>query len=295
MNPISNVWNHPRTSAAGLLIAVVTIAGVLGQQGVTLGAAGNGTVITLVSAIATALLGLLARDPSSSAVILSERSESKACPEPAEGDLRSGSTAKLGAWALISLLLPLPFVAGCSGVTVAQDIVNWTPALQSAVVTVDSTAALLAPQDAPIFAAATVGFDAASNLLVAQAKAYLANPNASTLAQMQTQIVTFQQQVNVALLQAAKIMNPASEQHALASIQGVATIVSAILALVQSISNKAQVAQMAAQSTIKLAAVRLYLDEGNAAVVVAGHYSEPVEQAQAQVVRAELAEAQAGF
>jgi hypothetical protein len=276
MNPISNVWNHPRTSAAGLLIAVVTIAHVLLQQGVTLGAAGNGTVITLVSAIATALLGLLARDPSG-------QSSS------------TGSTAKLGAWALISLLLPLPFVAGCSGVTVAQDIVNWTPALQSAVVTVDSTAALLAPQDAPIFAAATVGFDAASNLLVAQAKAYLANPNASTLAQMQTQIVTFQQQVNVALLQAAKIMNPASEQHALASIQGVATIVSAILALVQSISNKAQVAQMAAQSTIKLAAVRLYLDEGNAAVVVAGHYSEPVEQAQAQVVRAELAEAQAGF
>ena len=276
MNPISNVWNHPRTSAAGLLIAVVTIAHVLLQQGVTLGAAGNGTVITLVSAIATALLGLLARDPSG-------QSSS------------TGSTAKLGAWALISLLLPLPFVAGCSGVTVAQDIVNWTPALQSAVVTVDSTAALLAPQDAPIFAAATVGFDAASNLLVAQAKAYLANPNASTLAQMQTQIVTFQQQVNVALLQAAKIMNPASEQHALASIQGVSTIVSAILALVQSISNKAQVAQMAAQSTIKLAAVRLYLDEGNAAVVVAGHYSEPVEQAQAQVVRAELAEAQAGF
>jgi hypothetical protein len=276
MNPISNVWNHPRTSAAGLLIAVVTIAHVLLQQGVTLGAAGNGTVITLVSAIATALLGLLARDPSG-------QSSS------------TGSTAKLGAWALISLLLPLPFVAGCSGVTVAQDIVNWMPALQSAVVTVDSTAALLAPQDAPIFAAATVGFDAASNLLVAQAKAYLANPNASTLAQMQTQIVTFQQQVNVALLQAAKIMNPASEQHALASIQGVATIVSAILALVQSISNKAQVAQMAAQSTIKLAAVRLYLDEGNAAVVVAGHYSEPVEQAQAQVVRAELAEAQAGF
>ena len=41
MNPISNVWNHPRTSAAGLLIAVVTIAGVLAQQGLTLGSAGS--------------------------------------------------------------------------------------------------------------------------------------------------------------------------------------------------------------------------------------------------------------
>src|ERR1035438_1130029 len=131
MNPISNVWNHPKTSAAGLLIAVVTVARVLSQQGITLGAAGNGTVVTLVSAIATAFLGLLARDPSG------QRSS-------------TGSTAKLGAWALISLLLPLPFMTGCSGVTVAQDIVNWTPALQSAVATVDSTAALLAPADAPI-------------------------------------------------------------------------------------------------------------------------------------------------
>jgi hypothetical protein len=259
-----------------VLIAVVTIARVLGQQGVTLGAAGDGTVVTLVSAIATALLGLLARDP--------------------EGQSTStGSTAKLGAWALISLLLPLPFVGGCSGVTVAQDIVNWTPALQSAVLTVDSTAALLAPQDAPIFAAATVGFDAASNLLVAQAKAYLANPAASTLAQMQTQVVTFQQQVNVALLQAAKIADSGSEQHALAAIQAVATIVSAIFALVQSISSRTQVERMAAQSTIKLAAVRPYLDGSQAERIVAGHYGEPVALAKIQIAQAEYAEAQAGF
>ena len=276
MNPISNVWNHPKTSAAGLLIAVITIARVLSEQGITLGAAGNGTVITLVSAVATAFLGLLARDPS--------------------GQTSStGSTAKLGAWALISLLLPLPFMAGCSAVTVAQDIVNWTPALQSAVATVDSTAALLAPQDAPIFAAATVGFDAASNLLVAQAKAYLANPGAGTLAQMQAQVVTFQQQVNASLLKAAKITNTASQQHALAAIQGVATIVTAIFALVQTISSKAQVAQMAAQSTIKLAEVRPLLDNSTAVAAVASHYDEPVEVARAQVARAEFAEAQAGF
>jgi len=276
MNPISNIWNHPKTLTAGLLIAVVTIARVLSQQGVNLGAAGTDTVVSLVSAIATAFLGLLARDPGS---------ESSS----------AGSTAKLGAWALIALLLPLPFVSGCSGVTVAQDIVNWTPALQSAVATVDSTAVLLAPQDAPIFTAATVGFDAASNLLSAQAKAYLADPGASTLAEMQTQIVTFQQQVNAALLQAAKIVDPASQQHASAAIQAVATIVTAILALVHSISSKAQVAQMAAQSAIKLAAVRPLLNGSQAAAVVAGHYGEPVELARVQVARAEVAVTQAGF
>ena len=63
---ITNIWKHPRTSAAGLLIAVVSVGGVLSGQGISLGHAGTGTVVTLVSAIASALLGLLARDPASS-------------------------------------------------------------------------------------------------------------------------------------------------------------------------------------------------------------------------------------
>ena len=56
MNSISNIWKHPKTSVAGLLIAVITIAATLTQQGVTLGTACTGTVVTLLSAIATALL-----------------------------------------------------------------------------------------------------------------------------------------------------------------------------------------------------------------------------------------------
>jgi hypothetical protein len=64
MNPlIANIWNHPRTSVVGLLIAVVSVGGVLSQQGISLGHAGTGTAVTLVTAIASALLGLLARDP----------------------------------------------------------------------------------------------------------------------------------------------------------------------------------------------------------------------------------------
>jgi hypothetical protein len=276
MNPISNIWNHPKTSAAGLLIAIVTITGVLSQQGISLGTAGTGTVVTLAGALASAFLGLLAKDPG--------------------GNLPSvGNTAKLGAWALIALLLQLPFINGCSGTTAAQDIVNWTPALASAVQTVDSTAALLAPGDAPIFAAATTGFDAASNLLVAQAKAYLANPSAGVLAEMQSQVVTLQQQVNAALLQAAKIVDPGSQQHALAAIQAVGTIVSAVLALVQSVSSKSAVAQMAGESTIKLAMVRPYLNGASAARIVAGHYGETVEVARVQVVRVEVEEVRAGF
>jgi len=191
--------------------------------------------------------------------------------------------------------VPLPWTEGCAGTSVAQDIVNWTPSLQSAVATVDSAAALLAPADAPVFSAATVGFDAASNLLVVQAKAYLANPGATTLAQLQTQVVTFEQQVNEALLAAAKIVNPASQQHALAVIQAVATIVTAILALVQSISSKVAVARMAAESGIKLAAVQSYLNRAQAARMVAVHYHEPVAIARIQVERAEQEVTGAGF
>jgi hypothetical protein len=75
----------------------------------------------------------------------------------------------------------------------------------------------------------------------------------------------------------------------------VATIVTALLALVQSVSSKAAVAQMAAASTIKLASVRPYINRNHAAVVVAAHYGEPVEVARMQVAQAEVSEAQAGF
>ncbi len=61
----NNIFDHPKTTVTGLLIAIVTVAGVLSQQGITLGNAGTGTVITLVGALATALLGLFAKDPGS--------------------------------------------------------------------------------------------------------------------------------------------------------------------------------------------------------------------------------------
>ena len=282
MNFITNIWKHPKTSAAGLLIAVASVAGVLSQQGVSLGKVGTGTVVSLVSALATALLGLLAKDPEPGVRDQWIRDQDRRRPNWA-------------AWMLIALLIPLPWMQGCTAASVAENIVNWTPSLQSAVATVDSTAALLAPADAPIFAAATVGFDAASNLLVAQAKAYLANPSASVLAKLQNQIVSFQQQVNTALLQAVRIVDAKSQQHAMAVIQGVSAIVNAILALVQSISTKAQVAQMASQAGVKLAMVRPYLDDSRATAIVAAHYGEPVETARVQVAQAEQAEMSAGF
>ena len=286
MNRFANIWNHPKTSAAGVLIAVASVGGVLSQQGITLGKAGTGTVVSLASGLATVLLGLLARDPDTA---------SQQVSEPASRQGGASNNAKLGAWILIALLFPLPWVEGCSATAVAQDIVNWTPALQSAVATVDSTAALLAPADAPIFTAATASFDVASNLLVAQAKAYLANPSASALQRLQTQVVVFQQQVNTALLQATRIVDTKSQAHALSAIQAVAIIANTILSLVASISSKAAVANMSAATGVKLSTVRPYLDHAHAAEILAAHYNEPVALARAQMARAEQADMTAGF
>jgi hypothetical protein len=279
MEFVRNVWEHPRTSAAGLLIAITTIAGVLSQQGITLGAAGTGTVVSLVGALAAALLGLLAKDPG-----IRQQAGTSA-----------GTQSKLGGLALIALLLPLPFMGGCSGTTVARNIVDWTPALRGALASVDSAGAVLSPGDAPVFAVATAGFDAAAELLIAQAKAYLANPSAGTLAQMQVQVVALQQQVNTAMLLAARIVNPASQQHALAAIQTVGTVVTVMLAMVQSVSSKSAVAQMASASKVKISAVLPLVNERRAAEMVALHYGEPVALAQIQVAQVQQVEICAGF
>lgn len=59
---LGRILEQPKTSAAGLLLALTTVLGVLQQQGVSLGHVGTGTVISLGSALATAVLGLLAKD-----------------------------------------------------------------------------------------------------------------------------------------------------------------------------------------------------------------------------------------
>ncbi len=67
MNFLSNAFNQPRTSVAGLLIAAVSVFGSLSQQGITFGKVGTGTVAGLVAGIASALLGALAKDPDTDA------------------------------------------------------------------------------------------------------------------------------------------------------------------------------------------------------------------------------------
>ena len=267
----SNIWKNPKTTIAGLLIGVSTIAGVLSQQGVTFGKAGNGTIIALISGIAAALLGLLSRDP-------------------APPTATTNTTQKLGAWALIAVLLPVMLfpMCGCSAQTVAQDIVNWTPAMQSAVTVIDSTASMLLPADAPIFLVATGAFNGLSTLVASAAQTYLNNPNASTLAQLQAQVLNFQQNISVALLASVKILDPASQKLALAAINGIAIIIQSIIALIASIKGSTIVTQATTAQHAANAVIRRFWDEQQSEQIVAGHYRISQEEARLYIEYGEL-------
>jgi hypothetical protein len=68
-----------------------------------------------------------------------------------------------------------------------------------------------------------------------------------------------------------------------------------MLAMVQSVSSKAAVAQMASAATVKMSDVLPLVDQRQAAEMVAVHYGEPVGWAEMQVARVERIETGAGF
>lgn len=207
------------------------------------------------------------------------------------------SNPRLGALALSGLLIlgMLP-VAGCNGTQVAQDIVNWMPAIQSAVAVVDSTISILAPADASVLVISNAAFDAGTGLLVTAANTYLANPNASALQQLQAQIVALQQQVNASLLAAAKIVNPTSQQKVMTDVNAVATAVNAVLALVLSISSKTQASQMAVSAKIKIAQVEPLTRPYDDSKILADHYQlSSVWKGSELMVQGQMQLQQAGF
>lgn len=177
-------------------------------------------------------------------------------------------------------------IEGCNGTTVANDIVSWTPALQSTVATVGALVSALDPALALFVQAFIAAFNGAATLVVAQAKAYLANPTTTVLATLSQAAVTFQQTVNTQILAAAKITNPASQQLALTALNGVATVINGIIALISTIKGNTLTAALAEvkdkvtlaevepllgdrekQQTVKLVADR-YACSDNVAVVI---------------------------
>jgi hypothetical protein len=196
---------------------------------------------------------------------------------------------------LTPLLIGLPLVAitGCNGPSVAQQIVNWTPTIISAANVVATSVTVLDPQDRNIIAASVAGFDAGANLISTLSAAYLANPSQTTLQALETQVTTFQQTVDTAMLQAARIVNPASQQKVMLEIQAVAVGVNAILALLVSI--KESNVTPASASAIKIAQITPLMDRNLTVKMVANHYQESETVASLRVSYAQYELAQAGF
>jgi hypothetical protein len=183
---------------------------------------------------------------------------------------------------------------GCSPSSIAQQVVDWTPSLQSTAATVAATVELLVPEDAVIIKAALVGFDAATNLAVAEAKAYLANPGQTTLQALQTGVTTLQQQVNSALLQAAKIVNPKSQQAVTAALNAVATVINSIFALILSIKGNTLATAAKTAKVIRLRDLP-YSDQEQAVTIVAEHYRITRDEASIRVNGGEALIWTAGF
>lgn len=184
-------------------------------------------------------------------------------PDPAPSNVRTGTAqAAMVALMIGSLMLTTTGCTQAQKVTVAQEIVNWTPALTSAIDTTGGLVDSLDPGAAIIVNPFVTAVDALSPQFVTAAKNYLANPNQTTLQVVQALIVQIQNNVNssLALLQALDVKNPGSQQKAITAVNAVGTIVNTLLGLIQVISSKAQVAAMSSAVTVHLASVQGILD-----------------------------------
>lgn len=159
-------------------------------------------------------------------------------------------------------------LTGCTQaqrISVAQEIVNWTPTFVSGI---DAAGAAISPLTAadPVAAVVLTTFVNGANVLAPQfetaAKNYLANPTQSTLAVLQGLIVQIQNATNTALLDAAHITNPVSQTAVTKWVNAVAVAANALLSLIQSISTQTQVSAMSQGVTVHLREVRGVLDQG---------------------------------
>jgi hypothetical protein len=186
-------------------------------------------------------------------------------------------TAVVTASILWAVMLASPFMGGCNGTSVAQQIVNWMPTVISSAQSLDAIAATLDPAQAVIIIPAGIAFVAAANLLDSAAKTYLANPNATALQQLQAQALAFQANVTTALLNSVRVVNPATQQKLLAYLNGGITAVSAILALIMNIKGSS--ITPASVTAPKLVAIIPLMNRGESVALIAQHENISTEQA----------------
>jgi len=172
---------------------------------------------------------------------------------------------------IVCLWAAMITTTGCTGTTVAQDIVSWNPTIQSTAATVAAAVSILQPQDAILVAVALAGFKGAGDLCVAEANAYLANPGASTLQLLQAAVVAFEQQINASLLAAARIVDPKSQQIVVAALGAVGAAINAVLALIAGIKGNT-LAAMGVKTKVKISQVKHLYNPSAVNMEIAAHY-----------------------
>ena len=134
------------------------------------------------------------------------------------------------------------------------------PEVVAAADTVSAVVAGLLPTDAALIAVADTAFDTAAKTLQALTAAYIANPNATTLQQIQAAITTLEGQINTATLTVAGIKNAQTQAAVMAALKGLLTIVTVVFGLISPTMTSAQL-RAGRDAGIQLAKVRPYMDE----------------------------------
>lgn len=243
---LQNIWQHPKTSLAGVLLCIVTVAGVLSQQGITLGNAGTGTVVTLIGALGTALLGLLSKDPGA----------------------QPDSARKVGAVLLCAALLPLSLTAGCTASQVDQVVQKISAYLPTAMALLQDALTIYAAvgaqpaqaqQSPAVVALATVQTDLKA--LEKPLADYLAASSKSAKATAWTNVEALVDTAAAdadALMQIAAVKNQASQAAGVVAVTSLDAAVHVLDGYVASTQTPAQVQARMARRALKLRQVSRY-------------------------------------
>ncbi|HVJ09284.1 MAG TPA: hypothetical protein VM554_12960 [Acidisarcina sp.] len=175
---------------------------------------------------------------------------------------------RLQGWAAIALLLSATFVTvgsvGCTNAQVNDVLTKIADEIPQAVALADSVGPVVAALDPAIaipVGIAVAAVDAALPLLQSDIRAYLANPNASLLARIESAINNLLTQ-NTQALRAFGIKAQAAQQQALAMLGSLNAVLVVIDGFIQQVEPKRVIQANAASRAVKLAEIDRYLDHG---------------------------------
>jgi hypothetical protein len=170
-------------------------------------------------------------------------------------------------------------VVGCTPAqkqTVLQIVTainSHVPEVVAAAATVSATLAALTPADAMVIGVAIGAFDVLASSIQALTAAYIANPNATTLQQIQTAINTLEAQASTASLNALGIKDTVT----IAALKALLTAATIVFGLIAQTESVAMLDALRSTGIVHLALLRRkgLLDEPVLAASVSKDYKTP--------------------